>query len=307
MNDDLWPALPYDAWHETYATLHMWSQMVGKVAVALAPPVNHSWGISLHVTARGLATRNLPHGNRSFDMEFDFIEHQLVIRTTDGESRSLPLAPRSVAQFYGEFMATLQAMALPVKISSMPVEIPAPVRFEDDTVHHAYDPQFAHRFWRVLVQVERVFTECRCPFIGKCSPVQFFWGSFDLAVSRFSGKPAPARDGPGWMRDAYSHEVISHGFWPGSGPVLEPAFYAYCVPEPAGLKQARVRPDAAYYHSELNEFVLPYASVRAQASPAAAIRAFIDSTYERAATLAHWDRPALERGSDASPFNHTVP
>jgi hypothetical protein len=230
-------------------------------------------------------------------MEFDFIDHQLVIRTTDGEARALPLRPRSVADFYREFMATLQAMALSVKIWSMPVEIPAPIRFENDTTHHSYDPEFAHRFWRILIQVERVFTECRCQFIGKCSPVQFFWGSFDLAVSRFSGKPAPRRDGPGWMREAYSHEVISHGFWPGSGPVLEPAFYAYCVPEPNGLKQARVRPEAAFYHSELNEFILPYDAIRSTGSPEKAIQAFIDSTYERAAALAEWDRAALERNS----------
>jgi hypothetical protein len=296
-NDEPWPALPYNAWRDTYATLHMWSQMVGKVAVALAPPLNHSWAISLHLTARGLTTRNLPHGNRAFRMEFDFIDHQLVIRTTDGEARALPLRPRSVADFYREFMATLQAMALSVKIWSMPVEIPAPIRFENDTTHHSYDPEFAHRFWRILIQVERVFTECRCQFIGKCSPVQFFWGSFDLAVSRFSGKPAPRRDGPGWMREAYSHEVISHGFWPGSGPVLEPAFYAYCVPEPNGLKQARVRPEAAFYHSELNEFILPYDAIRSTGSPEKAIQAFIDSTYERAAALAEWDRAALERNS----------
>lgn len=297
MNDDVWPALPYDAWRDTYATLHMWSQMVGKVAVALAPPINHSWGITLHLTARGLATRNLPYAGRAFGFEFDFLSHQLVIRCTDGEVRSLPLQARPVAQFYREFMDTLAAMGLSVKISSLPVEVPAPIRFEDDTVHHAYDPEFAQRFWRILLQVERVFTECRCQFIGKCSPVQFFWGSFDLAVSRFSGRTAPAREGPGWMRDAYSHEVISHGFWPGSGPVLEPAFYAYCVPEPPGLKQAQVRPDAAYYHSGLNEFILPYESVRTVASPAAAIHAFIDSTYQQAATLAHWDRTALERSA----------
>ncbi len=296
MNDDVWPALPYEAWRDTYATLHMWSQMVGKVAVALAPPINHGWAISLHLTARGLSTRTLPYGDRSFGIEFDFLAHQLVIRTTDGDLRSLPLQARPVAQFYREFIDTLAVMGLPVKISSLPVEVAAPIRFQDDTVHRAYDPEFAQRFWRILLQVERVFTECRCQFIGKCSPVQFFWGSFDLAVSRFSGRPAPARAGPGWMRDAYSHEVISHGFWPGSGPLLDPAFYAYCVPEPAGLKQARVRPDTAYYHPELNEFILPYESVRTLASPAAAIHAFIDSTYEQAATLAHWDRTALERG-----------
>jgi len=294
--EDVWPALPYEAWKDTYATLHMWSQVVGKITVALAPPINHSWGITLHLTARGLATRNLPYGARSFTMEFDFIGHRLLIRTTDGDERALALRPCAVADFYREVMDTLTAMALPVKIRTMPVEIPAPIRFEDDTVHHSYDPQFAHRFWRILVQVERVFTACRCRFIGKASPVQFFWGSFDLAVSRFSGKPAPARDGPGWMQDAYSHEVISHGFWPGSGPVLEPAFYAYCVPEPNGFKSAPVQPAEAFYHKELNEFVLSYDAARTAASPAQAIHAFIDSTYEQAATLAHWDRAALERG-----------
>jgi Family of unknown function (DUF5996) len=297
MNDEIWPALPYNAWRDTYATLHMWSQIVGKVTVALAPPINHSWAISMHLTARGLTTQNLSHGNRSFRMEFDFIAHQLVIRTADGDERALPLRPRSVADFYREVMDTLNSMALPVKIWSMPVEIPSPIRFEDDTIHHSYDPEFANRFWRILLQIERVFTECRCQFIGKCSPVQFFWGSFDLAVSRFSGKPAPARDGPGWMQEAYSHEVISHGFWPGSGPVLEPVFYAYCVPEPNGLKNARVQPAEAFYHSELNEFILPYNAARTAASPAKVIHAFIDSTYERAATLANWDRASLERRS----------
>jgi hypothetical protein len=297
MNSELWPALPYAAWQDTYATLHMWSQIVGKIALAQAPPINHSWAVSLHVTAQGLATRNLPHGSRSFSIEFDFVDHRLVIRTTDGDERALPLNSRSVAQFYREVMDALRGMALPVTIKSMPVEIPAPIRFEDDTVHHSYDPEYAHRFWRILVQVERVFTDCRCPFIGKCSPVQFFWGSFDLAVSRFSGAPAPARDGPAFMRDAYSHEVISHGFWPGSGPVLEPAFYGYCVPEPNGLKQAPMQPAAAYYHSGLNEFILPYEAVRTAASPDQAIHAFVDSTYQQAARLAGWNRAALEKSA----------
>jgi Family of unknown function (DUF5996) len=297
INDQRWPALPYDEWRDTYATLHMWSQIVGKIAVALAPPVNHSWAVTLRVTARGLMTLPLPHGMRSLTMEFDFIDHQLIIRTTDGEQRAVALAPRSVADFYREVMATLTSMALPVKINTLPVEIPAPIRFEQDTVHHSYDAQFAQRFWRILVQVERVFTDCRCQFIGKASPVQFFWGSFDLAVSRFSGKPAPPRDGPAWMQDAYSHEVISHGFWPGSGPLLEPAFYAYCVPEPAGFKDAQVQPGDAYYHTGINEFILPYDAARSAASPEQAIHSFIDSTYDRAATLAHWDRAALERQS----------
>jgi hypothetical protein len=296
----VWPALPYDAWKDTYATLHMWSQVVGKVVLARAAPLNHSWGIALLVTARGLTTRALPHGSRTFTMAFDFIDHQLVIETSDGDRRHLALAPRPVADFYREVMALLAAMGLQVRIWPMPVEIADPIRFDQDTVHHSYDPEWANRFWRILVQVERVFTASRCRFVGKCSPVQFFWGSFDLAVTRFSGRPAPPRDGPAFMREAYSHEVISHGFWPGSGPLTEAAFYAYAVPEPAGLKTAPVQPDAAFYHPELNEFVLPYEAVRTSASPDAAITAFIDSTYDQAATLARWDRAALEV-SDASP------
>ena len=294
-SNGVWPALSYGAWKDTYATLHMWSQVVGKVVLARAAPLNHSWGIALQVTARGLTTRALPHGSRSFTMAFDFIDHQLVIETSDGDRRHLPLAPRSVADFYREVMALLATMGLPVSIWRMPVEIADPIRFDEDTIHHSYDPEWANRFWRILVQVERVFTSARCEFIGKCSPVQFFWGSFDLAVTRFSGRPAPPRDGPAFMRDAYSHEVISHGFWPGSGPLTEPAFYAYAVPEPAGLKTARVDPDAAFYHAELNEFVLPYEAVRTAPSPDAAIAAFVASTYDRAATLGHWDRAALER------------
>lgn len=293
MNDDVWPALPYEEWKDTYATLHMWSQVIGKVAVALAPPINHSWGVSLQVTARGLATRPLPYGNRSFIMGFDFIDHQLVVETSDGGRRVLSLEPRTVADFYRDVMAMLQQMALPVKIWPVPVEIPSPIRFDEDTVHHSYDPEFANRCWRILVQADRVFTASRTAFIGKCSPVHFFWGSFDLAVSRFSGRPAPPRDGPAFMRDAYSHEVISHGFWPGSGPLLEPAFYAYAVPAPHGFESALVEPEGAFYHPELAEFVLPYESVRTAASPDAAITAFVKSTYARGADLGGWDS-ALE-------------
>ena len=292
---DVWPPLPNDAWKDTYATLHMWSQVVGKVALVQAPPINHSWGISLEVTPRGLTTKTLPHGDRSFTIAFDFIDHQLVIQTADGDRRSLPLEPRSVAEFYRTVMATLTEMRLPVRVWPVPVEIPDPIPFEQDTVHHSYDPEAATRFWRILLQVHRVFTESRVDFVGKSSPSHFFWGSFDLAVTRFSGRTAPPRDGPAFMREAYSHEVISHGFWPGSGPVLEPAFYAYAVPEPDGLKTARVRPAAAFYHTEMSEFILPYEAVRTAASPAAEIAAFIESTYDQAATLAHWDRAALER------------
>jgi hypothetical protein len=293
--DDLWPALPYDAWKDTYATLHMWTQVVGKVALAQAPPLNHSWAVALQVTPRGLSTRTLPHGHRSFAIHFDLIEHQLEIRASDGDTRALALQPQTVAAFYREVMATLDAMGLAVKIWPMPVEVPSPIRFDQDTVHRAYDPVYANRCWRILLQITRVLTESQCEFVGKNSPVHFFWGSFDLAVTRFSGKPAPPREGPAFMRDAYSHEVISHGFWPGGGPVLEPVFYSYAVPEPLGLKEAQVRPEATYYHRALGEFILPYEAVRAAALPDQAILEFVDSTYDRAATLGGWDRAALDR------------
>ena len=292
---DTWPALRFDAWKDTYATLHMWTQVVGKVALARAAPLNHSWAVAFHLTPRGLRTGLLSHGQRSFTIMFDFLDHQLVIETSDHVCRFVPLAPRSVADFYREVMTTLDEMDLPVRIWSMPVEIPDPIRFERDNGHHSYDREYVHRWWRIQTQVHHVFAACRSDFVGKCSPVHFFWGSFDLAVTRFSGRPAPPRDGPAFMRDAYSHEVISHGFWPGSAPVLEPAFYAYAVPEPEGLKTARVLPEGAYYHTEIKEFILPYEAVRAAASPAAAITAFVDSTYDQAATLSGWERTALER------------
>src|SRR4051812_49290752 len=300
VSDGTWPELPYEAWKDTYATLHMWLQVVGKVALAQAPPLNHSWAIAMQVTPRGLATRTLPYGARTFTIEFDFLAHELVIRTSDGDVRKLPLAPRTVADFYREVMDTLRAMALPVKIWTMPVEIPGPIRFEQDTVHRAYDPEYAQRCWRILAQIERVLSATRCDFIGKASPVHFFWGSFDLAVTRFSGRPAPPRDGPAFMQEAYSQEVISHGWWPGSGPVLEPAFYAYAVPEPPGLKAARIQPRGAFYHGELGEFILPYETVRRAESPEHAIGAFIDSTYEQAANLGRWNRAVLEKGGSGA-------
>jgi hypothetical protein len=297
MTNEAWPALPLDAWKDTYGTLHMWAQVVGKITLALAPPQNHCWGIAFHLTPHGLTTPLLPHGRQSFTIEFDFVEHRLVVRTSGGASRALPLEPRSVAAFYHDLMALLRDLSLPVKIWPLPVEIPNPTRFEQDEQHRSYDPEFAQRFWRILVQVHRVFADRRSRFIGKCSPVHFFWGSFDLAVTRFSGRPAPPREGPAFMRDAYSHEVISHGFWPGSAPVLEPAFYTYAVPEPSGLKEARVEPSAAFYHRELGEFILPYEAVRTAGSPAEALARFVESTYDAAATLARWDRAALERRS----------
>ena len=295
LSHDRWPELSYEAWKDTYATLHMWTQVVGKVALARAAPLNHSWGIAFHLTPRGLRTGLLASEDRTFVMMFDFLEHQLVVETSDGMRRVLPLAPRAVADFYREVMTMLDEMRVPTRIWPMPVEIPSPIRFDQDTGHHSYDRASVERWWHALRRVHDAFTACRAEFIGKCSPVHFFWGSFDLAVTRFSGRPAPPREGPAFMRDAYSHEVISHGFWPGSGPLLEPSFYAYAVPEPTGLKTAAVQPDGAYYHPELNEFILPYDVVRGAESPEAAIAAFVDSTYSRAATLGHWDPALLER------------
>ena len=295
VSDAAWPALPYEEWKDTYATLHMWMQVVGKVALAKAPPINHSWAVAFDITPRGVSTHLLPYGTRSFTIEFDFVDHHLIVRDCDGAVETLPLTSQPVADFYRAVMGLLTRMGLGVRVWSMPVEIPNPIRFEDDTIHHTYDPAHAKRFWTILTRIAPIFNARRADFLGKTSPVHFFWGSLDLAVTRFSGRPAPPREGPAFMRDAYSHEVISHGFWPGSGPVLEPAFYAYAVPEPAGLKEAAILPSAAYYHRELGEFILPYDAVRTAPDPAAAIRAFIDSTYERAATLGGWDRAALER------------
>jgi hypothetical protein len=292
-----WPPLPYAEWKDTYATLHMWTQVVGKIALARGPRLNHSWGSALQVGSRGLATRPLRHGTRTFTMLFDFVRHALVIETSDGDARVLPLVPRSVAAFHGDVLATLRDMGLPVKLWPMPVEIPEPVRFDQDDGHRSYDREYVSRFWRILVQVERVLGDCRATFLGKCSPVHFFWGSFDLAVTRFSGRPAPPREGPAFMREAYSHEVISHGFWPGGPPLPEPVFYAYAAPVPAGLANATVRPETAYYHRELGEFILPYAKMRRAARPEDAIREFVESTYAAAADLAKWDRATLEVGT----------
>jgi Family of unknown function (DUF5996) len=295
MSEELWPALPYDDWKDTYATLHMWTQVVGKVALAQAPPINHSWAIALQLTARGLSTRMLTHGSRRFTVEFDFVDHTLAIRASDGATSTLTLAPRSVADFYREVMGLLRDMALPVKIWPVPVEIPEPIRFDEDTAHASYDRTHVSRFWQILLQSHRVLSGARSRFIGKSSPIHFFWGAFDLAFTRFSGRPAPPREGPAFMREAYSHEVISHGFWPGGASLPEPVYYAYAVPEPDGLKAAPVQPAAAFYHHELGEFILPYAAVQRDAAPEDVLRRFVDSTYEQAAHRAGWDRAALER------------
>lgn len=304
---ECWPALPLEAWKDTYATLHMWTQIVGKVRLTLTPSVNHWWNVPLYVGARGLTTSAIPYGKRIFEVQFDFIDHALVLRTNDGLIKTLPLAPHSVADFYQEFMALLQSADIHVKIWRMPVEIPAPIPFDQDSAHSSYDPEYAHRFWQILVSVDRVFNEFRSRFIGKCSPVHFFWGSFDLAVTRFSGRRAPERQGADAItREAYSHEVSSVGFWPGGGDIKEAAFYSYMAPTPQGFGDSRARPDAAFYHQQLGEFLLMYDDVRMAPSPTAALLEFCQSTYEAGAKLADWDRSVLEqeRLDSASSANH---
>jgi len=293
---ECWPMLPLDSWKDTYATLHMWTQMVGKVRLRLTPFMNHWWNVPLYVTARGLTTSRIPYGAKAFELWFDFIRHQLVLETSDGIVKTLPLVPRSVAEFYQEFMGILRSAGIEVKIWRMPVEIPNPIPFDQDRVHRSYDPASVEKFWRILLSVDAAFSQFRSRFIGKCSPVHFFWGSFDLAVTRFSGRRAPERPGADAMtREAYSHEVSSVGFWPGSGDVKGAAFYSYMVPEPQEFKEARVRPGAAYYDRQLGEFLLMYEDVRKAESPSASLLEFCQSTYEVGASLSKWDRDALER------------
>jgi enamine deaminase RidA (YjgF/YER057c/UK114 family) len=293
---DPWPELPLDAWRDTYATLHMWTQIVGKTRLALTPTLNHWWNVPLYVSSRGLTTSAIPCAWRTFEVEFDFLSQTLEIRTSDGASRTLALAPRSVADFYAEYMATLREMGIGATIWARPVEVPDPIPFGIDRTHASYDGDAALRFWHALTQVDRVFKQFRSRFVGKASPAHFFWGSFDHAVTRFSGRPAPPRPGADPVTlEAYSHEVISAGFWPGSGPVQEAAFYAYASPEPKDFAAAVVQPAAAYYHRELGEFVLPYEAVRTAPSPDAMLLDFLQSTYAAAADLGHWDRAALER------------
>jgi hypothetical protein len=293
---DDWPAIPLEEWEPTRATLHMWTQVVGKVRLAQTPLVNHYWNVPLYLTPRGLTTSAVPYGARSFEIAFDFISHELVIEESGGRAERLALEPRSVADFYREVMAALGRLDIGVKIWTTPVEIPDPIPFEEDTRHASYDADYANRFWRALLQSSKVFEQFRARFLGKCSPVHFFWGSFDLAVTRFSGRRAPEREGADAItREAYSHECISHGFWPGGGPVAGAAFYSYSAPEPAGYAARPVRPPAAFYSQDLKEFLLMYDDVRAAASPAGAILEFMQSTYEAGADLAGWDRAALER------------
>lgn len=299
-----WPSLPLQAWSDTYATLHMWTQIVGKIRLAQSPWINHSWHVTLYLTARGLSTSPIPHGTRTFHIDFDFIGHQIIVQSSDGAIGGLPLQPQSVAAFYRRLMEEMAKLDLRVEIRKRPNEVPDPIPFDQDEVHRQYDREYANRFWRVLAQAGRVFTAFRARFIGKCSPVHFFWGAPDLAVTRFSGRRAPEHPGgipnlPDWVtREAYSHEVSSCGFWPGGGPVPYAAFYSYAYPEPTGFPKADVRPDAAFYSGELREFVLPYDVVREADSPDDALLDFLQTTYEAAANLGKWDRNSLERHGD---------
>jgi Family of unknown function (DUF5996) len=295
-----WPELPTAAWRETYETLHLWTQIVGKVRLARTPWLNHSWHVALYVTARGLTTSPIPDGVRTFQIDFDLIDHILRISTSDGARRQLALAGQSVASFYSAVMADLTELGIDITIDEMPNELPEPIRFSQDNRHASYDPAAVRRFFQMLANADRVFKQFRTGFIGKASPVHFFWGSFDLAVTRFSGRRAPRHPGgvPHLPDDvaceAYSHEVSSAGFWPGSGAIDYPAFYSYAYPEPAGFRATKVRPEAAFFSEALGEFVLPYDAVRLAAQPDQALLEFLQSTYEAAANAAKWDRAALE-------------
>ena len=299
-DQDLLPPLPLDSWKDTLATLHMWTQVVGKVRLKLCPLVNHFWNVPFYVTARGVTTSAMPyqHGTiqRTLEVRFDFIAHQLLLETSEGRVISLALKPQSVADFYKKFMAALADLGVTVKIWTRPCEIPEPIPFEKDEVHAAYDPEAGHKFWRILTWVDQVLKEFRAGFLGKVSPVHFFWGSFDHAVTRFSGRRAPERSGADSItREAYSHEVSSAGFWPGGGDIGGPAFYSYVSPEPPGFAERKVRPPAAFYHPQIKEFLLMYDDVRTASDPKATLMEFLNSTYDAAADLGNWDRKALER------------
>lgn len=291
-----WPSLDYKAWKDTCATLHMWTQIVGKIRLVCTPWTNHSWHVPLYVTVRGLTTSPIFYGARSFQIDFDFIDHQLELRTSDGAVKTLPLRPRSVAAFYNELFAMMTELGLNLSIRTMPNEVADAIPFEQDQLHASYDAEYVHRFWRALIQADRVFKEFRARFKGKCSPVHFFWGSFDLAVTRFSGRPAPEHPGgvpnlPDWVaREAYSHEVSSCGFWPGGDVVPYPVFYSYAYPEPDGYKSRELVQGGAAYDANLHEFVLPYEAVRQSQSPDEILLDFLQGSYDAAAELGHWDR-----------------
>lgn len=304
---DQWPALPLDDWADTYATLHRWTQIVGKIRLSQTPWTNHSWHGTLYVTSRGLTTSPIPHGPRTFEITFDFLEHKLLIQPSDGDSEMLDLRPQTVADFYRQLLGKLDEMGLGVSIHGRPNELEDATPFAEDVSHGSYEPEHAAKLWRVLVQTQRVFQRFRAGFIGKCSPVHFFWGAFDLAVTRFSGRPAPPHPGgapncPDWvMREAYSHELSSCGFWPGGGPHPFPFFYSYAYPEPDGFSSATVQPDGAFYSKDLREWILPLDVVREATSPDDALLAFLETTYQAAADLGHWDRSTLERSGHPQP------
>jgi len=295
-----WPELPTAGWRETYETLHLWTQIIGKIRLARSPWLNHSWHVALYVTARGLTTSPIPDGTRTFQIDFDLIDHALRVSTSDGAVRQFALAGHSVASFYAAVMSDLARLGIAIVIDEMPNELPEPIRFSQDVRHATYDPDAVRRFFQILVSADSVFKQFRTGFLGKASPVHFFWGSFDLAVTRFSGRRAPRHPGgvphlPDEVAcEAYSHEVSSAGFWPGSGAIDYPAFYSYAYPEPAGFRATQVRPDAAFFSEALGEFILPYDAVRIAAQPEQALLDFLQSTYEAAANAAKWDREALE-------------
>ncbi len=301
--DQEWPSLPLEAWQDTYATLHLWTQIVGKVRLTASPWVNHCWQVTLYVTGRGLTTSPIPYGSGTFQIDFDFIEHRLVVQASDGGAGGFALEPQSVASFYHQLMKEMDRLGLHVDIHKKPNEVADPIRFDQDESHRSYDREYANRFWRILVQADRALKQFRGRFIGKCSPVHLFWGALDLAVTRFSGRKAPVHPGgipnlPDRItRDAYSHEVSSCGFWPGGGAIPYPAFYSYAYPEPPGFAQTPVRPEGAIYSSDFREFVLPYDVVRNSPVPDETLLEFLQSTYEAAANLAQWDRKALEAGN----------
>jgi hypothetical protein len=295
-----WPELPYAAWKDTSATLQLWTQIAGKTRLALTPWLNHSWHVTLRVTARGLATPLISTKERDFQIEFDFVDHVLWLRTADGHSRQLMLRPMAVAEFYGEYLHALSELGIEIRIDEMPNEIAGAIPFDRDTAHQAYDREYANRFWRVLLRSHEAFSRFRTSFLGKASPVQFFWGSFDLAVTRFSGRRAPLHPGgiphlsDAVVREAYSHEVSSAGFWPGGGAIDYPAFYSYAYPAPDGFASASVRPAQAFFSKKLGEFILPYDAVRTAADPERVLSDFLQSTYEAAAETGKWDRANLE-------------
>jgi hypothetical protein len=294
-----WPPLPWEAWQDTCETLHMWTQVVGKVKLELTPFLNEYWHVALYITARGMATGPIPHGDRAFDVVFDFVDHNVQIRASDGAARALPLRPRSVADFYREFMAALRAVGVDVAINTTPTEVPNPIPFEQDQAHAAYDPAYVNRWWRIQLQTVKVLQRYRSSFVGKSSPIHFYWGSFDLNATRYSGRPTTPPPGPRFFRLSEDQENVACGFWAGNptlseSPFREPAFYSYTYPQPPGLKEASIRPDAAYYAPDLGEFVLRYEDARQAGSPDQAILDFFQSTYEAGATLGGWDRATLE-------------